>query len=93
MQEVKVPIELPKGWRALSDPRGVVIDAFDDEGRMQGSVTVCEQPRGFALGVVGVRPSAGVNYAGRGWKPKLYADAVAALQAVWVRQAAQQRSH
>lgn len=92
MQVVEVPTQLPDGWRASSDSRGVVIDAFDAEGRMLGSVTVCEQVRAFALGVCGVRtPSGGSKYTGRGWKQKLYADAVAALQAVWARQAALQR--
>ena len=86
LKSVEVPSQLPDGWRASSDPRGVVIDAFDSEGRMQGSVTVCEQARGFVLGVCTVRASGGASkYAGRGWKPQLYADAVAALQAVWAR--------
>lgn len=88
---VEVPTQLPDGWRASSDSRGVVIDAFDSEGLLQGSVTVSEQVRGFVLGVCDVRtPSGGSKYAGRGWKQQLYADAVAALQAVWARQAALQ---
>lgn len=88
---VEVPTQLPDGWRASSDPRGVVIDAFDSEGHMQGSVTVSEQARGFVLGVCDVRtPPGDSKYFGRGWKQQLYADAVAALQAVWARQAALQ---
>lgn len=93
MQEVQVPIVLPTGWRATADSRGVVIDGCDTDGRMKGSVTVSEQARGFALGVQGVRAPEGTSkYVGRGWKQQLYADAVAALQAVWVRQAAMQKS-
>jgi len=93
MQEVQVPIVLPNGWRATADSRGVVIDAFDADGHMQGSVTVSEQVRGFALGVQGVRTPDGVSkYVGRGWKQQLYTDAVAALQAVLVRQVALQSS-
>lgn len=89
MEIVQVPITLPKGWRATSDSRGVVIDSFDEDGRMQGSVTVSEQVRGFALGIQSVHASSvSTKYAGRGWREKLYADAVAALQAVWDRQAA-----
>lgn len=93
MQEVQVPVELPKGWRATADSRGVVIDSFDTDGRLQGSVTVCEQVRGFALGIQGVRKPEDANkYVGRGWKKQLYMDAVKALQVVWVRQAALQSS-
>lgn len=89
MKIVQAPISLPKGWRATSDSRGVVIDSFDDDGRMQGSVTVSEQVRGYALGIQSVRASNGPSkYTGRGWKQKLYADAVAALHAVWERPAA-----
>lgn len=94
MQAVEVPTQLPDHWRASSDPRGVVIDAVDAEGRMLGSVTVSEQVRGFSFGVCDVRtPSGGGNkYVGRGWKKQLYADAIAALQAVLDRQVAQQHS-
>jgi hypothetical protein len=93
MQEAQVPIELPTGWRATSDSRGVVIDSVDAEGRMQGSVTVCEQVRGFTLGVCSVRrPSGDSKYVGRGWQKKLYADAVSALQASWARHAALQHA-
>lgn len=88
MKFVEVPTPLPDGWRASSDSRGVVIEAFDSDGRSQGFVTVSEQVRGFVLGVSDVRtPPGGSKYAGRGWKPQLYADAVAALQVVWARQA------
>lgn len=91
MQVVDVPVQLPKGWQALSDPRGVVIDAFDEEGRMLGSITVCEQVRGFTPGVSTVYPKSGAKkYAGRGWKQQLYADAVESLQAVFARRVEQQ---
>jgi hypothetical protein len=93
MKEVQVPVVLPKGWRATEDSRGVVIDAFDADGRSQGSVTVSEKVRGFALGVQGVRrPEGASKYVGRGWKAQLYADAVEALQAVVVRRAVLQSS-
>ena len=93
MQVVDVPTQLPEGWRASSDPRGVVIDAIDAEGRMLGSVTVCEQVRGFTPGVCTVYPKRGAKkYAGRGWKQQLYSDAVASLQAVFARRDAQQQS-
>ncbi len=92
MQEVQVPVDLPQGWRATSDPRGVVIDACDAEGRMQFSVTVSEQARGFAMGIQGVSaPEGESKYAGRGWKRQLYADAVIALQALLARQAAREK--
>lgn len=93
MQTIEVSTRLPDHWRASSDPRGVVIDAVNADGRMLGSVTVCEQVRGFALGVCGVpKPPVGGKYVGRGWKQQLYADAVAALEAVLERQVAQQHS-
>lgn len=90
LKGVEVPIELPAGWRATSDQRGVVIDAVDVDGRMQGSVTVCEKVRGFALGVCSVRRPAESRYVGRGWQVKLYSDAVTSLQAVFSRRSSMQ---
>lgn len=88
LKTINTPIPLPKGWKATSDSRGVVIDAYC-EGRMMASVTVDEQARGFVLGVSGVRKSTeGCKYVGRGWRQQLYNDAVAALQALLIRWAA-----
>lgn len=50
----EVPTKLPVGWQASSDTRGVVIEAFNSEGRSQGYVTVSEQARGFKLGICDV---------------------------------------
>ncbi|MDB0544514.1 hypothetical protein [Ralstonia solanacearum] len=79
-----VPVELPPNWIAEAGVQGVVIMAYAADGRSQGSVTVCTKVRGFALGIS--RVYAGEcekRYLGRGWEAKLYADAIAALHAIW----------
>lgn len=69
---------LPPGWiYETCRTYGVIVTAVD-AGRQIGSVTVNEDVRGFKLGMVPVRERG--NYAGRGWKNLLYADAVKALQ-------------
>lgn len=72
-------IVLPEGW-TMGESRtyGTVITK---PGREGGYVTVDEGKRNFELGTVVVRRRG--DYAGRGWRERLYADAVAALQAIW----------
>jgi hypothetical protein len=70
-------MELPEGWERKPFFFGDVLTWPD-----HGSVTVNVEKRGFAIGHgTYVRNMAG--YTGRGWKDRLYADAVKALQAVW----------
>lgn len=57
---------------------GIILTAVDESGQQQGSVTVNEVARNFKLGIGPVRTNG--DYAGRGWKIKLYQDAVQALQ-------------
>lgn len=70
---------LPEGW-TMEESRayGTVIIKPGPDG---GCVTVDEGKRNFELGMVVVRGRG--EYAGRGWRERLYSDAVAALQAVW----------
>jgi hypothetical protein len=69
---VNVIIALPKGWSMRSNtPYGVVIDA------PHGSVTVDVGMRNFTLGerhVLRYGP-----YARRGWRDRLYRDAIKSL--------------
>jgi hypothetical protein len=73
-------IVLPDGWM-MGEARafGVVITKPGQKG---GHVTVDERLRNFTLGMVVVRGRG--SYSGRGWRERLYSDAVAALQAIWV---------
>lgn len=70
-----VPITLPDEWSAeWSDIyNGIIITAATD-----GYVTVNEQLRNFGLGICLVKSPG--DYHGRGWKQRLYEDAVNALQ-------------
>ncbi|MGF6836993.1 hypothetical protein QF001_000860 [Paraburkholderia youngii] len=73
---------LPEGWtREEIRSYGTVI-----EWPGHGFATVDERVRGFALGMQVVRMRG--DYAGRGWKDRLYADAVKALQEVFERRKA-----
>lgn len=83
-ESATVPVELPPNWTAEADARGTIITAYDSEKQSQGSVTVCTKVRGFALGISRVYAGESEKrYLGRGWEAQLYADAVAALQAIW----------
>lgn len=65
---------LPEGWERTELWFGVVLHWTNN-----GFVTVCEKKRGFAIGHgSAVKPMLG--YTGRGWKDRLYADAIKALQ-------------
>lgn len=64
---------LPAGWVREERWFGVILMWSD-----HGFVTINEKKRGFALGsgsIVQAMP----GYTGRGWKDRLYADAIAAL--------------
>lgn len=64
---------LPKDWtREEIRGYGTVL-----EWAGHGAVTINEDVRGFALGMCPVRTKG--EYAGRGWKDRLYADAISAL--------------
>jgi hypothetical protein len=68
---------LPEGWtREEIRGYGIVL-----EWPGHGAVTVCEKVRSFELGMVPPRRTKG--YSGRGWKDRLYADAIKALQDVF----------
>lgn len=70
---------LPEGWtREEIRCYGIVL-----EWPGHGAVTVDENVRGFALGMQPIRKRG--DYAGRGWKDRLYADAIKALQEVFER--------
>ena len=70
-------MELPDGWTSEEIAGNTVLGMPNF-----GSVTICWATRGFALGFTQfVRPMSG--YTGRGWKDRLYADGVKALQEVW----------
>lgn len=67
-------ISLPPGWtHYTSSSYGTVIEAPGI-----GAVSVDETARNFALGMTTVRDRGA--YSGRGWKEKLFTDAIAALQ-------------
>lgn len=73
---------LPEGWtREEIRCYGVVI-----EWPRHGAVTVDEKARGFTLGMQPVRTRG--DYSGRGWKERLYADAVKALRDVFAEKQA-----
>nr|WP_057929864.1 hypothetical protein [Burkholderia ambifaria] len=83
--DIKLPIALPAGWTSEKCSFGILIEAKDGTGRFVGGVIVNEVIRGFAMGVAPVHrarnagPSA---YQGRGWRERLYRDAVEALGTV-----------
>lgn len=70
-----VTIKLPKGWSMRENtPYGVVIDA------PHGSVTVDVGMRNFTLGEQHVLRYG--TYASRGWRDRLYRDAIMALDSL-----------
>ena len=76
---IDIPVELPEHWEVVfNDAYGHVIEARADDGGLDGAVTVSEQNRNYKLGMMPIREKG--PYAGRGWKEKLYRDAVAALE-------------
>ncbi|QMI49998.1 hypothetical protein [Burkholderia sp. MBR-1] len=87
MRDFKLPIELPSGWTAEQCSFGVLLEAKGPDGRFIGGITVNEKVRGYALGISPVR-TADVEssiYQGRGWREKLYRDAVSKLNSALVR--------
>lgn len=81
----KLPVALPAHWFAEDDWRGTLIHAVDGRGHVVASVTVSEDVRGYLLGVQPVPAFHGraERYMRRGWRPRLYRDALAALMAAW----------
>lgn len=77
---MKLPVTLPDGWFVENGSHGTVITGQDRNG-IPGYVTVSEPLRAFSLGIAPPRPAKAPLYAGRGWKERLYLDAVAALRA------------
>jgi hypothetical protein len=74
---------LPEGWTREEIPSyGVVIG-----WPKHGFATVDERVRGFALGMQPIRKRG--DYTGRGWKDRLYSDAIKALQEVFERRQAE----
>jgi len=75
-----VPVTLPESWLLDSMPGGeVVIEAKDSEtGAFLGCISVSEEKRNFSLGAVTVKAKG--TYRGRGWKKKLYEDAIQHLK-------------
>jgi hypothetical protein len=75
-------IQLPEGWERKEGYFKWV--SYLTWNRTDGpvSVTVDEDKRGYALGHGAyVRTMSG--YTGRGWKDRLYADAIEALKRLW----------
>ena len=75
---------LPPRWTAelQSDGTVLIVGKSDDASRQyipDGYVTVSESLRNFALGLS--PPHCKKDYQGRGWRTRLYTDAVRALQA------------
>jgi hypothetical protein len=81
----RLPVALPAHWFAEDDWRGTLIHAADGKGRVLASVTVSEEVRGYLVGVQQVPASCGraPRYMSRGWRARLYRDALAALMASW----------
>lgn len=74
---------IPDGWRIEIDPSyGVIIAAIDQKNRVNGFVTVGEKSRSFSLGINPHTNNFKVNdsYKGRGWRHRLYIDAVNSLR-------------
>jgi hypothetical protein len=79
MDELKLPITLPEGWKAeyrWPNYKNIVIVECS-----QGAVTINLKIRAFGLGIGAVNRNIPGKYMGRGWQERLYNDAVAALQA------------
>jgi len=83
VKDVVLPVDLPAGWTAEESSFGILIEGRGEDGRGIGGVTINETVRGYALGISPVRrlftddPS---PYQGRGWREKLYRDAIDALR-------------
>lgn len=76
---MNLPVELPAGWSAETDPTlGVIITAVGADGG-KGFATVSEAKRAFDLGICSPRERK--LYAGRYWRKELYKEAIVALQA------------
>jgi len=75
-----VPVTLPESWKLDSMPGGeVVIEAWHSEtGAFLGCISVSEEKRNFSLGAVTVKAKG--TYGSRGWKKKLYEDAIRHLK-------------
>jgi hypothetical protein len=81
----KLPVALPAHWFAENDWRGTLIHAADRKGHILASVTVNEEVRGYLIGVQPVPAFHGraKRYMRRGWRLRLYRDALAALMSAW----------
>lgn len=75
---------LPEGWtEELGSKRAIL------EWTGHGAVTISLERRGFVLGIGGYIPWPDPKtspYTGRGWKDRLYADAIRALQGVFAEE-------
>lgn len=85
MATSKLPVALPAHWLAENDWRGILIHATDQTGHTLASVTVNEAVRGYLIGVQAVPAFHGKaeRYRHRGWRVRLYRDALAALISAW----------
>lgn len=73
---------LPNGWRLERCVLGTVLIRADRPG-VESFVTVNERLRGFAAGITAVKRSPRWSiYTGRGWKARLYDDAIAACMRI-----------
>jgi hypothetical protein len=73
-------IQLPEGWKKEDAPAlGVVVSAPANFGG-GGHVTIDEKRRNFTLGQCQVFRRG--DYEGRGWKERLYNDAISHLKSV-----------
>ena len=77
-----MPVLLPEGWERKEGHFKWIVYLTWNRPDGPVSVTVDEDKRGYAIGHgTNVRPMSG--YTGRGWKDRLYADAIAALKKPW----------
>jgi hypothetical protein len=68
-----MPVLLPEGWERSEMWFGTVL-----HWRGNGFVTVSERKRSYSLGHGSVNTQM-TGYTGRGWKDRLYADAIKTL--------------
>lgn len=80
-------MNLPEGWTEELGAKRAIL-----EWGGHGAVTISLERRGFVLGIGGYipwpDPGSPYAYTGRGWKDRLYADAIKALQDLFAEEKA-----
>lgn len=78
-------LNLTSRWRAATMREGsavVLLTFVDEHGNALGFVSVDEAHRGFDIGQT-EHVRANPQYKGRGWQDRLFADAMAHVEAIW----------